>query len=77
MTDFTAAQFKAVTAALDQAQAYGLIISWREVPGRGIVVIAGDMAEHELLSDRDADLFCGALGGAVCALRDGKARADG
>jgi energy-coupling factor transporter ATP-binding protein EcfA2 len=71
MPDLTAGPETRTT--LDRAAASHLIESWRDVPGRGIVVIAGDMKEWELHSDREAELFCGALSGAVCALRDGKA----
>lgn len=62
-----------IRAALDAAATSGLIESWRPVPGRGPVVIAGDMAEWVLHSDREAGLFCGALSGAACAIADGKA----
>lgn len=62
--------------SLNQARDAGLIISWEDVSGRGLVVITGGMAEIVLHTEREAGLACGILDGAVCALRDGKARTD-
>jgi hypothetical protein len=41
-----------VLDALDDNTRRKLILSWRQVPGRGIVVIGADMAEHDLTREK-------------------------
>ena len=62
-----------VLDALDDDKRRHLILSWRLVAGRGIVVIAADMAEHELRSVREAGLFLGGVSSALTAFHDGEA----
>jgi histone H3/H4 len=49
-----------------------LVESWREVEGRGIVVIGADMAETELRTARDAEMYLAGLASAECAIHAGK-----
>jgi hypothetical protein len=58
--------------ALDRYAREHLIESWREVPGRGIVVIGADMAETELETARDAEMYLAGLASAECAVHTGK-----
>ena len=51
-----------------------LIESWQSVPGRGIVVIGADMAETELRSEHDAELFLAGISSSLTAFHDGEAR---
>ena len=63
-------------AACDDLARYArkhLIESFREVPGRGLVVIGADMAETVLETGRDAEMFLAALASAECAVHDGEA----
>lgn len=65
-----------VTESLDDAKGRKLIESWQSVPGRGIVVIGGDMAETELRSEHDAKLFLAGISSALTAFHDGEAAPD-
>ena len=62
-----------ITRQLTQYQGQKLILSWREVPGRGLVVIGADMAEWTLASDREAEVYLGGLASAVQAYHAGEA----
>ena len=62
-----------VLDALDDNVRRHLILSWRRVPGRGIVVIAADMEEVELKTEGEARLFLAGLSSALTAFTDGKA----
>lgn len=62
-----------VLDALDDNKRRRLILSWRRVPGRGIVVIAADMEEVELRTEHEARLFLAGLSSALTAFTDGKA----
>ena len=62
-----------ITQQLDQYQSRKLILSWRQVPGRGIVVIAADMEEIVLKSEHDAKLFLAGISSAMTAFHDGQA----
>ncbi len=62
-----------VLDALDDDKRRKLILSWRLVPGRGIVVIGADMAETELTSEHDAKLFLAGISSAMTAFHDGQA----
>ncbi len=62
-----------VLDALEDNARRKLILSWRDVPGRGIVVVGGDMKETVLETERDADRFLAGLSSAACAFHDGEA----
>jgi hypothetical protein len=62
-----------VLDALDDNKRRKLILSWRRVPGRGIVVIAADMEEVELKTEQDARLFLAGISSAMTAFHDGQA----
>ena len=64
-----------VLDALDDNKRRRLILSWERVPGRGIVVVAADMEEVELRTERDAKLFLAGLSSALTAYTDGEAQA--
>jgi len=64
-----------VLDALDDDKRRNLILSWQIVPGRGVVVIGADMAETELRTGRDAEMFLAGLASAECAVHDGEATA--
>lgn len=62
-----------VLDALDDNTRRKLILSWRTVPGRGLVVVAADMEEVELKTEADAKLFLAGISSAMTAFHDGKA----
>lgn len=62
-----------VLDALDDNKRRRLILSWRRVSGRGIVVIAADMEEVELRTEAEARLFLAGISSALTAFVDGKA----
>ena len=62
-----------VLDALDDNKRRRLILSWQRVPGRGIVVIAADMAEVELRTEGDARLFLAGISSAMTAFHGGEA----
>lgn len=63
-----------VLDALDDNTRRKLILSYRLTIGRGIVVIAADMTEVELKTERDAELFLAGVSSAMTAFHDGEAR---
>ena len=62
----------ALRQSLDQYAARHLILSWRYVLCRGIVVVGADMAEHDLPPEL-AEAFTWGLSSAACAIHDGEA----
>ena len=63
-----------VLDALDDNARRRLILSYRPVPDRGLVVIGADMEEVELKTERDAVLFLAGVSSALTAFTDGEAR---
>ncbi len=62
-----------VLDALDDNARRKLILSWRQVPGRGLVVIGADMAETELKTEDAAEAFLAGVSSAMTAFHDGEA----
>jgi hypothetical protein len=54
-----------VASVLDGYRQQGLIVSWRRVADRGIVVVAADMSRVELKTERDAILFRAGVSSAI------------
>lgn len=63
--------------ALNRYADLGLIISWRYVVGRGIVVIDGAMHELTYRSWADVGRLTSLLEGVECAIRTGKVKIGG
>ena len=63
-----------VLDALNDNARRKLILSYHQVPGRGLVVIAADMEEVELKTEREAVLFLAGVSSALTAFTDGEAR---
>ena len=62
-----------VLDTLDDNKRRRLILSWRHVPERGIVVITSNMGEVELKTEHDARLFLAGISSAMTAFHDGQA----
>jgi hypothetical protein len=68
-------EWESARYSLDGYAREHLIESWREVEGRGLVVIGADERETELRTARDAAMYLAGLASAECAIHDGKAKA--
>jgi hypothetical protein len=60
-----------VLDALDDNARRKLILSWRAVPGRGLVVVSAGMQEVELKTEADATLFLAGVSSALTAFHSG------
>lgn len=70
----TFADMAGATEALTSYWHKGLILSFREVAVRGLVVVGADMEEVALGTPGEASLYLAGLASAECAFRDGKGR---